>query len=73
VSLETKRLKSQSSSARDAAIGLCQGTPLRNEIEERIPGRLAEATEAVQNRIATLLGDGPIQASMQAHIVVAGK
>ncbi|HEY2363056.1 MAG TPA: methyltransferase domain-containing protein [Candidatus Angelobacter sp.] len=73
VSLETKRLESRSSSARDAAIALCQGTPLRNEIEERIPGRLAEATEAVQNRIATLLGEGPIQASMQAHIVVAGK
>ena len=37
-------VRSKASSARDAAIAYCQGTPLRNEIEARDASRLDEAT-----------------------------
>ena len=72
VKVETLRLQSRST-ARNAAIGLCQGTPLRNEIEERMPGQLDEAIQAVRTRIAAKLGEDDIQATMQAHIYIACK
>jgi ubiquinone/menaquinone biosynthesis C-methylase UbiE len=72
VKVETKRLQSRST-ARNAAVGLCQGTPLRNEIEERIPGRLDQAIQAVESRIAAKLGEDETQAPMQAHIFIACK
>ena len=72
VKAETLRLQSRST-ARNAATGLCQGTPLRNEIEERMPGQLDEAIQAVRTRIAAKLGEDDIQASMQAHIFIACK
>jgi SAM-dependent methyltransferase len=71
VKMETRRLQSRSTTARNAALGLCQGTPLRNEIEERMPGRLDEATQTVEKRIASTLGEENIQAPMQAHIFIA--
>jgi hypothetical protein len=55
----------------DVAIGYCQGTPLRSEIEARGAGRLAEATAAAAARIAAQFGTGPVDAMMQAHVVVA--
>ncbi|HZW48474.1 MAG TPA: class I SAM-dependent methyltransferase, partial [Microvirga sp.] len=44
VSIEIVGKRSPVASARDAAIGLCQGTPLRAEIEARDAGRLEGAT-----------------------------
>ncbi|HLL30989.1 MAG TPA: class I SAM-dependent methyltransferase, partial [Allosphingosinicella sp.] len=41
---------------RDAALGLCQGSPLRSEIEARDPDRLGEATEAAAAALARLGG-----------------
>jgi ubiquinone/menaquinone biosynthesis C-methylase UbiE len=49
--LETLTLRSLASSCRDPAIGLCQGSPLRNEIESRDANRLAEATETAARKI----------------------
>jgi ubiquinone/menaquinone biosynthesis C-methylase UbiE len=46
VQSETIRAKTRMSCLRDAAVGLCQGSPLRSEIEERDPARLEEATAA---------------------------
>src|SRR5919199_1347815 len=46
ISVETVERRSRAASPRDAAIGFCQGTPLRNEIEARDAGRLEAATEA---------------------------
>jgi hypothetical protein len=53
------------------AIGYCQGTPLRGEIEARRPGQLAVVTDAVAAEIAGRLGNGPIAGSMQAHVIEA--
>ena len=69
----TKR--SRAKTARDAAIAICQGTPVRNEIEARAASRLEEATDVATREIAKRFGSGPIDARMQAHVVtnVAGK
>lgn len=71
IAIETVEQSSQADSARDPAIGLCQGTPVRDEIEARAPGRLAEATDAASRAIAARFGAGPLAAKMQAHVVVA--
>lgn len=57
-------------SARDLAPGLCQGSPLRAEIEARAPDRLDEATEAALAALVRLHGD-PVDAPMSAHILTA--
>jgi ubiquinone/menaquinone biosynthesis C-methylase UbiE len=63
--------KHTQASARDAAFGLCQGSPLRNEIEARDPKGLDKATEAAARAIATRFGDGPIDNRMQAIVFEA--
>jgi hypothetical protein len=56
---------------RDPAIGFCQGTPLRNEIEARDANRLAEATAAAAARISSRFGDGPVDGMVQALVFTA--
>ncbi len=60
---------SRASSALDAAIAFCEGTPLRAEIEERDPGQLRRATQDAAAAVTTQYGAGTIEASMQAHVV----
>jgi ubiquinone/menaquinone biosynthesis C-methylase UbiE len=69
--LETLTLRSLASSCRDPAIGLCQGSPLRNEIESRDANRLAEATETAARKIGERFGDGSVDGKMQAHVIIA--
>jgi len=71
VKCETVVRRSQAGSARDRAIGYCQGTPLRNEIEARDAGRLREATDAAAKSIAARFGVGPVDGKIQAHVIVA--
>jgi hypothetical protein len=71
VALDTVTRRSVAPSCRDPAIGCCQGTPLRNEIEARDASRLAEATELAARRIAARFGDGPVDGKIQAHIITA--
>jgi len=71
VTLETVTLRSVAPSCRDAAVGLCQGTPLRSEIEARDPSKLAEVTDAGAARIAARFGSGPVDGMIQAHVVIA--
>jgi ubiquinone/menaquinone biosynthesis C-methylase UbiE len=59
---------SRASSAFDPAIGFCQGTPLRSEIESRDPARLADVTESAARAVAARYGDGPIEATMRAFV-----
>jgi SAM-dependent methyltransferase len=73
VAIETVELESRLPAARDLAIGFCQGSPLRNEIEERRPDRLEAVTEAVARAIAARLGEGPISGSMRAHVIAASR
>jgi ubiquinone/menaquinone biosynthesis C-methylase UbiE len=73
VAIETVTLPSRAASHRDPAIGFCQGSPMRAEIEARAPQGLPAATEAAAAALAAEFGTGPIEASMQALIVVAEK
>jgi len=58
---------------RDPAIGFCQGTPMRGEIEAQAPGAagLQAATNVAAAALAAEFGDGPIEAPMQALVIVA--
>lgn len=69
VTIETVRKRSRAGSPREAAIGLCQGTPLRAEIEAR--GDLQRATDAAEEALASAFGEGPIDQPMSAHVIVA--
>ncbi len=62
---------SHAPSARDAATGLTQGTPLRGEIEVRAPGRLEEVTEKAAQALAARFGEGSIENRMRALVVTA--
>jgi hypothetical protein len=71
IAAETVQHFSCADSARDAVIGLCQGSPLRSEIEARDPDRLGAATDAAARAVSTRFGSGPINAKMQAHVITA--
>jgi ubiquinone/menaquinone biosynthesis C-methylase UbiE len=71
VTVEPVEYTSRLQSARELAIGFCQGSPLRNEIEARRPGALQEITEAAAAAIAARLGDGPIAGKMRACVITA--
>jgi SAM-dependent methyltransferase len=55
------------------AIGYCQGTPLRNEIEERDASLLGEATVVALKAIQERFGTTNISGKLQAHIVTVEK
>jgi ubiquinone/menaquinone biosynthesis C-methylase UbiE len=73
ISLESPERRSRAASAEVAAIALCQGTPLRNEIEARGPEMLARATEAARLALEQAYGSGPIEGKIRAHLVTAQK
>ena len=60
-------------SAMSAAIGYCQGNPLRGEIEAREPDGLQAVTEAVASALAARFGQGPIEGAIHAHVIAARK
>jgi ubiquinone/menaquinone biosynthesis C-methylase UbiE len=71
IKIETLELRSRAASARDAAIALTQGTPMRSEIEKRGPEALAQATEAAAQALLQFEGPEGFDAPMSAHIVTA--
>ncbi len=71
VTIETREQTSRASSARQAAIAYCEGTPLRQEIERRDAGLLALAIDRAAEAIASRHGDGPVAGKIQAHVIVA--
>ena len=71
VAVETLTRRSVAPTCRDPAIGYCQGTPLRNEIEARDANRLVEATEAAASKISARFGTGPVDGMIQAHVITA--
>lgn len=71
IELETVELSTQADSAEHVAIGLCQGTPLRSEIEARAPGGLAAATAAATSALQARFGTGSFQNRMSALVVTA--
>lgn len=64
---------SRAPSAKHVAIAICQGTPMRAEIEARGAPGLEAATQAAEAAIAKQYGRGPIEAKMQAHVVTVRK
>jgi ubiquinone/menaquinone biosynthesis C-methylase UbiE len=71
VKFETVARISRAASARDVAIAFCQGTPLRNEIELRAPGRLEELTGVAETAVAARYGAGTIEDKIQAIVFEA--
>jgi SAM-dependent methyltransferase len=58
-------------SPRHPAIAYCQGTPLRNEIEQRDASALDHVTDRAASAIAEGHGDGAISGKIQGHVVAA--
>jgi ubiquinone/menaquinone biosynthesis C-methylase UbiE len=71
IEVSTVALRSCAPSAREPAVGMCEGTPLRSEIEARDATRLAEATDAAAAALAAWFGPGPIEGKIQAHVFTA--
>jgi ubiquinone/menaquinone biosynthesis C-methylase UbiE len=71
IEIDTVELVSQAPSAEHVAIGLCQGTPLRGEIEARNTEGLAAATAAATSALHARFGAGPFENRMSALVVTA--
>lgn len=67
--IDTLTVNSRAPSPRHPAVGFCQGSPLRGEIEARKSPDLEQATEAAAQAIARRFGTGPVQAKIQALVV----
>ena len=71
VAVEAVDAVSKTSSALDAAIAFCQGTPLRNEIEARDASRLKDATKCAADALELRFGSGPIEGRIRALVITA--
>jgi ubiquinone/menaquinone biosynthesis C-methylase UbiE len=71
VTAERVTKESKAPSARAVAIGFCEGTPMRGEIEARDATSLAEATDVAEAALAAQFGAGPIVGPIQAWVVTA--
>ena len=71
VVVETVQRMSRAPSPQEVAIGLCQGTPLRNEIEARDASRLQEVTRKTTEAVAARYGAGEVSGRMQALVITA--
>jgi ubiquinone/menaquinone biosynthesis C-methylase UbiE len=71
VGIETRAEQSRAPSPQHPAVGFCQGTPLRNEIEARDASALEAATDHAAKAIAMRHGSGEISAKIQAHVITA--
>lgn len=67
--IATVAARSRAASAGSPAIGYCQGTPLRSEIEARDKTRLGDATDVAAAAIAGRFGTGSVDGKIQAHVV----
>jgi len=70
-SVESLTRKSMAPDALSVAIGYCQGTPMRNEIEAHGAEALAAATQAAASAIAAQYGSGPVTGRIRAHVITA--
>jgi ubiquinone/menaquinone biosynthesis C-methylase UbiE len=73
ISIKAVEHRSKASSPRDPAIGYCQGTPLRNEIEARDASRLQAATEHAAEAVAKRFGFGEIDGRIRALVITAAR
>ena len=61
--------RSQAASPRIPAVAYCHGTVWRSEIEERGPGRLAEATDRAAAAMEERFGPAAVEGKIQAHVI----
>ncbi|MDB5430206.1 MAG: SAM-dependent methyltransferase [Caulobacter sp.] len=73
ISVETLTLAAGRLTAEQLARGFCQGTPLRNEIVRRDEGSLDLATAAVERALEAAFGEGLIESTIQAHLIIASR
>jgi ubiquinone/menaquinone biosynthesis C-methylase UbiE len=71
IAVETLERTSKAPSPRDVAIAICQGTPLRNEIEALDAAGLERATQAAADALAARFGSGAVAGRIQAHVITA--
>jgi len=69
--VDTVAMRAYASSPSLPAVGFCQGSPLRAEIEARAPQGLKAATDAATAAIAAKFGSGSIDGKIQAVVVTA--
>jgi ubiquinone/menaquinone biosynthesis C-methylase UbiE len=71
IAVETVTLEAGRLTADELAVGFCQGTPLRGEIEARGGPGLAAVTDAVAAALTARFGDGPVASTIRALVVTA--
>jgi SAM-dependent methyltransferase len=73
ISVERLERRSAVASAADAAFGFCQGTPLRDEIEQRDASRLQEATDVATEALRAAGYDSRADSPLSALVIDAGR
>jgi hypothetical protein len=73
IKIEQVARAAEASSARDAAVATVHGSLIGTVIEARYSGRLAEATDAVEQAFRVKFGEGLIHGTTHALIVTADK
>jgi len=71
IAIDAIDYRSRAPSSRDAVIGLCQGSPLRTEIEARKGATLEEATTRAAEAVAKRFGGGAVDGRIRALVVTA--
>jgi SAM-dependent methyltransferase len=71
VAVEAVVLPSAAPSARDVAVGFCQGTPVFHEITARASGSLDAVVDVVTRAVADRFGPAEVRSDMRAFVVTA--
>jgi ubiquinone/menaquinone biosynthesis C-methylase UbiE len=71
IAIESVEKVTRALSSEQVAVGMCQGTPLRGEIESRAAGRLDEVTATVIQALDARFGGGTFDNRMTALVVTA--
>jgi ubiquinone/menaquinone biosynthesis C-methylase UbiE len=71
IEITTIKQTSSAPSPRHPAIGYCQGTPLRSEIEARNAASLNLVTDRATEAIAKRYGNAAVSAKIQGHVIAA--
>jgi SAM-dependent methyltransferase len=71
IGIEEIEAESRAPSARHPAIAYAEGTPLRNEIEERDAARLTDVTDHAESMITERFGAGPVSGLIRAFVATA--
>ena len=69
-SVSTVSARSRAAAPHLPAVALCQGTPMRNELEARGPDMLQVATEQASAAVTTRFGTGAVEGQLQALVVL---